>query len=303
MEPGMGRVFRYRFAKVWLSVWESLGYFKRVYPAGTFRVLLFHDIPRNLWTAFESLVRYVMDCHGVLTPEEAEGILDGTSPPILDTRIPCLLTFDDGFESHQNVAKEILNRYGLKAIFFVCPGLMDISRENQREAIARHIFDGHVRSTDLPDEMGLMSWSDLEALIASNHTVGSHTVYHRRLSVLGEIEREREIIGSSELLKRKLGILVRWFAHPFGDMGSMDADSCKVIGSRYDFCCTGIRGVNSTRTHPLGLLREQLDLASSFEYQKFVLEGGLDFWYTIQARRVQATIRKTTATHGKRESA
>ncbi len=298
MEPGMGRVFRYRFAKVWLSAWESLGYFKRVYPAGTFRVLLFHDIPRNLWTAFESLVRYVMDCHGVLTPEEAEGILDGTSPPILDTRIPCLLTFDDGFESHQNVAKEILNRYGLKAIFFVCPGLMDISRENQREAIARHIFDGHVRSTDLPDEMALMFWSDLESLIGSGHTIGSHATHHLRLSKLSIDVLQREIVESAELLASRLGISTRWFAYPFGDLGSIDWESYGIIGTRYEFCCSGIRGMNSGRTHRLGLLRKHLDLGTPFEYQKLVLEGGLDFWYKVQARRLQAMINKATVRAG-----
>jgi len=56
--------------------------------------------------------------------------------------------------------------------------------------------------------------------------------------------------------------------------------------------------VNSGRTHQLGLLREHLDLDTPFKYQKLVLEGGLDFWYKVQARRLQAMINKATVRAG-----
>ena len=289
---------RYRFSGLWLNAWRALRKFAGPPPPGAFRILIFHDLPKSQQAAFERLLRYVVEEHGVLTPGEAEVRLQTKERQARDERVPCLLTFDDGFQSHTNVTKEILDRYDVKAIFFVCPGLTDVPREDQREVITTHIFDGCVRSADLPDEMALMSWSDLGALIASGHTVGSHTAYHRRLSELGEGERQQEIIGSSDLLKSKLGISVRWFATPFGDVASVDAESYKIIGTRYDFCCTGIRGLNSRTTHQLGLLREHLDLSIPFKYQKLVLEGGLDFWYKIQARRLQAMINKATVRAG-----
>lgn len=248
--------------------------------------------------AFGNLLRYVLAVHKVITPEEAEDFLVGQDLHAQDGRIPYLLTFDDGFKSQGEVAKGILNRYGVKAVFFVCPGLMDIPREWHREAIARHIFDGSVHSADLPDDMAFISWSGLKDLIASGHTIGSHTAHHRRLSRLNRSELQQEIFGSAELLRSRLGTLIRWFAHPFGDLGSISLVSYEMIGSCYQFCCSGIRGVNSGRTHPLALLREQLDLSSPFEYQKFVLEGGLDFYYGLRARRLQALITKATMRGG-----
>ncbi len=161
-----------------------------------------------------------------------------------------------------------------------------------------HIFDGRVRSTDLLDEMALMSWSDLESLIASGHTIGSHTTHHLRLSKLSIYVLQREIIESAELLASRLGISTRWFAYPLGDLGSIDWESYGIIGTRYEFCCSGIRGMNSGRTHRLGLLREHLDLGTPFEYQKLVFEGGLDFWYKIQAKRLQSMINKATVRAG-----
>ena len=295
----MNRPMHSRLARLWLNGCRLLKKIAGPHPSGAFRILIFHDMPTSHSASFDRLLRYVVDVHGVLTPDEAESRLERKGKQTRDNRVPYLLTFDDGFESHRNVAKEILDRYDVKAIFFVCPGLMDVPREDQREVIATHFFDGCVRSADLPDGIALMSWSDLEDLVASGHTIGSHTAHHRRLSRLKTIEREYEILGSAGLLDSRLGISVRWFAYPFGDLGSIDRESFELIGMQYEFCCSGIRGVNSERTHPLGLLRQQLDLTSPFDYQRIVLEGDSDFFYAIRARRLQGLTGETIlATRG-----
>ena len=273
-------------------LWNGMGS-KRL--TGSFRTILFHDLPEEQLPAFDRLVQHVMAAHGFITPAEAESILAGSHDP-LNRRVPVLLTFDDGFQSQASAAREILDRYAIKAVFFLCPGLMDVPAERQKEAIARHVFDGE-RETSLPGSMRLLSWSEAQSLSASGHTIGSHTSFHRRLTGLGPEELQGEVAGSGELLEKRLGISVHWFAYPFGNIESIDPSSYELIRSHYEFSCSGIRGLNSNQTHPLALLRDCMDPMSPLDYQEFVLLGGLDFFYRRRARRLHLMAKNAHGIH------
>jgi hypothetical protein len=173
----------------------------------------------------------------------------------------------------------------VKGLFFVCPGLLTVPQGQQQSAIARYIFDGQPVPR-FAKELALLSWKDVEDLAALGHTVGSHTAFHRRLSRLSAGEAEREVFGSADLLDKQLGRPVTWFAYPFGNIESIDASSCEVIGKRYRFSCSGIRGVNSKESHPLALLRDAMAPDSPAHYQEFILRGGLDLYYRKRARRL-----------------
>jgi len=263
---------------------------------GGFRVLLFHDIPKEHFRFFERLLEHILAVRGVITPDQAQALLSGQVPVGCQGKIPMLLTFDDGFQSQARVAEKILDKYGVKAIFFICPGLIDIPPEGQREAIAKYIFDGK-HGEDLPGNLRLLSWSEAESLLASGHTIGSHTSFHRRLTGLGPEELQGEVLGSGELLEKRLGISVHWFAYPFGNIESIDPSSYELIRSHYEFSCSGIRGLNSNQTHPLALLRDCMDPMSPLDYQEFVLLGGLDFFYRRRARRLHVMAKNADGIH------
>jgi peptidoglycan/xylan/chitin deacetylase (PgdA/CDA1 family) len=263
-------------------------------PASGFRVLLFHHVTPGQMGAFERLLRYLIDEHRILTPAEAEAMLSGEPEHADNSRMPYLLTFDDGFLSQARIAKDILDPWGIKGIFFVCPGLIDTPREQDRETIAISIWDGAVTSNDLPDDIGLMSWSDVEALSALGHTIGSHGYTHRRLARLSENDLEQEVVGAGIRLAERLGVPPDWFAYPFGNLPSVDQRAIDTISGRYRFCCSGIRGLNSMRVHPLALFREQLGLEEPFKYQQLVVEGGLDFYYGSRTKRLQGLANEAT---------
>ena len=253
-----------------------------------FRILLVHDVPPATADGFERLVAHVKETHGVLTPEEAAAWLEDGRPATAMGRTPCLFTFDDGFASNFHVATGALARHGVKAVFFVCPGLIDLATEERRGAIAANVFDGRAGAAEQAAGLGLMGWSELVELTRLGHTVGAHGMTHRRLTRLDGEDLRREVVGAGDILEDRLGRPVSWYAYSFGDIGSLSRPALEVIAGRYRFCRSGVRGTNDADTGALALRADQVDPTSPFAYQKLIAEGGLAFRYGDARRRLDA---------------
>jgi peptidoglycan/xylan/chitin deacetylase (PgdA/CDA1 family) len=278
------RPWRYRLATPALFAHRLWGRYGIAPPveAGGFRILLFHDIPDSAIDAFGRFAETVVRNHGVLTPAEAEACLTGGAPSQfmpLSPRQPCLFTFDDGFISNRKIADVVLGPLGIKALFFVAPGLMDVSPEEQSWRIADTVFDGRVEPENLPPWMRLMTWDEVGELKAAGHTIGSHGMLHRRLTYLAGDQLDWEISEAADRLERRLGEPVPWYAYAFGDIGSISRSALEIIGQRYRFCRSGVRGANTPRTGRLALRADMVDLDAPFDYQKLTVEGGLDRLY------------------------
>jgi peptidoglycan/xylan/chitin deacetylase (PgdA/CDA1 family) len=278
-----------QIARFWsVKLWPLAGLFHKMLTkpdAGACRILMLHDVPESQAANFHRLLQYLLENYGVLTPREAEERLTGKSVPLDRGRVPYLLTFDDGIKSNATVAGEILASYGIKAVFFVCPDFLDLPPESHEEVIVGNIYGGGIDES-FPEERRFMSWDDCQLLVQSGQTIGAHSLSHRRLAGLDEADRFREIVAPGQILESRLGVPVKWFAYPFGDIDSIDAPSLQLIGSRYSFCCSGLRGINLPQTRPLKLLREQLSVDMPFEYQQLILSGGLDFFYRTRVKRL-----------------
>ncbi|MCX5733479.1 MAG: polysaccharide deacetylase family protein [candidate division NC10 bacterium] len=282
---------RYRLASPVLLGVNALRWLEGERRAKGFRILLFHGISEEREAAFGQLLEHLLKGQRILSPGEAETWVDGSAQQIQHEHTPFLLTFDDGFLSNARLVKNVLSPNGVKAVFFVCPGLMDLPPASQREAVARSYVDSRSAKCAPLSEHTLMSWSELEELLALGQTIGSHGLSHQRLSSIRPGEQEREIIGSADLLLQRLGMPVRWFAFSFGDLGSIDEPSCRLVVRHYKFCCSGVRGLNSSGTDPCALAREQIDLAAPLAYQVCASEGALDYPYARKAMRLQRMFR------------
>ncbi|MEE2746633.1 MAG: polysaccharide deacetylase family protein [Pseudomonadota bacterium] len=243
-----------------------------------FNILLFHHVSPNQMEKFDALISYIIKLHGILSPFQAEKwiteniVVRGPRPD----SIPCLLTFDDGFESNIVAAKMILEPKDLKAVFFVCPGLIEFEKKNQQKAVADKLFPSGKTTNSIPP---LMEWSQIMELHSNGHTIGAHSMTHARLSKLSKDELESEIGESRVQIEDKLSSKVRWFAYPFGDVDSIDRESLKHIKDVFEYCRTGIRGRNTCLTNPFGMLAQHIDLELPHNYQKLILHNGLDFRY------------------------
>ncbi len=277
-------MLRYRLAGPWLAARRAL----RLATGGAapgFRILLLHDVAARL-ALLDRLVTQVKRDHGILSPEEAEAWLSdrhGRSPQA--GRLPCLLSFDDGFASNHAAATEVLAKHRVKALFFVCPGLLDLPPETQRRRVAETVFDGG------PGAGGrLMTWAEIEDLKADGHAIGAHGMTHRRLSMLEGEALRHEIAESGRRLGERLGAAVPWFAYPFGDLGSISAAALAVIAADYRFCRSGVRGANHADTPRLALRADHVELEAPERYRAMVLDGGLDFRYRGARRRLDAMV-------------
>lgn len=270
-------MLRYRLALPWLLAHRLLA--AAAPTRAGFRILIFHGIAENRFAAFERLLGHVKRRHGVIAPEEAEAMTAAAPSFGRRRRPPCLFSFDDGFSSNLALAQGVLAQHGVKALFFVCPGLVDLSGENQRAAIAANIHDGRLKGRDLAPGARLLTWTEIEELTRMGHAVGAHGLTHRRLSRLDGGDLRNEIVGAGRCLEQRLGRPVRWYAFAFGDADSVSEAALRIIGENFRLCRSGVRGANGPGTHRLALRADAVDLDAPFAYQQLILEGGLDVRY------------------------
>jgi peptidoglycan/xylan/chitin deacetylase (PgdA/CDA1 family) len=172
--------------------------------AGRPVVLVYHGIgvpadgtdPRGLLTAPELLAEHVSLLARRGYRFVAAGELAADVAPGPRT---AALTFDDGFRNWLTTALPLLRRLGVRATFFVCPGL----------------FGG--RHPDVAGDAGaLLQESEVRELHAAGMEIGSHSLSHPDLRGLGDAELERELAGSKAAVEALTGEACRALAYPYG---------------------------------------------------------------------------------------
>lgn len=249
---------------------------------GALKILIYHDIPYQDFDKFEAQIKCIARDYGFIKPNDLQDILAGKMK-YTGTRV--LLTFDDGFKSNILPAEKFLNPLGIKAIFFIPPGFINTkNRDEQKIFIAKNIYNNRFAPEEIPDAMTPMSWQDLEHLLDQGHTIGAHTINHRKLTEIeSEDELRSEIIESGDILQRKLDVDIEHFSYPFGNIESIDLRAMKIIRECYKYCYSGIRGNNSINTNPYTILRDPVSIDAPPTYFRFIVEDGLRVMYKKRA--------------------
>lgn len=117
-------------------------------------------------------------------------------------------SFDDGFEECYTKIKPILDKFDIKAAFFINPGFIE-GDESYRQNFTRNI----VKVVKNP-----MSWEQISVLVKEGHTIGAHTVDHTNLNIDKKDILTHQIGGCKELIEQKLDIKCSHFAFPFGKL-------------------------------------------------------------------------------------
>jgi peptidoglycan/xylan/chitin deacetylase (PgdA/CDA1 family) len=129
------------------------------------------------------------------------------------------LTFDDGYADFVEHAMPVLARHGMTATVFVIAGRLSGS----------NVWD------ELGPRLALMTASQVRAVVAGGHEVGSHGLSHVRLAGLDPRQLHREVFQSKSDLEDVLQKPVAGFCYPYGSFD--DAAVAAVAAAGYEYAC------------------------------------------------------------------
>jgi len=258
---------------------------KHVYPnKGFLRVLIYHDIAPWQEIQFSKQIQALLQYYRIIDIDTFCKMHQGKLP-IQGGNI--LLTFDDGLKSNRYIAENVLNSLGIKALFFIIPEFMKCVDTNQQKMfIANNLFNGMIHAHDVPTHLLPMDSNDIQYLINTGHAIGSHSSTHTKLTTLNASALTKEIIESADRLQQQFNIPIHYFAYPFGDINSINMQSLQLAKQRYRYVFSGVRGNNSTVTHPFAVRREHVDVGCSLKMLYFIVEGGLSLYYYYKRKKL-----------------
>ena len=151
--------------------------------------------PRNL----ESQIRWL----------RRRGYQFATATALVDHGPPeartAVLTFDDGWRDALTTVVPMLERWGIRATFYVCPGLWGLQH-------------GRV----IGDAGRLMTRAEAVRLHEAGMELGSHSMTHPDLRKLDEHDLDWELTRSAAEIAGITGGPCRTFAYPFGLYGERE---------------------------------------------------------------------------------
>lgn len=166
-------------------------------------VLMYHGVNDYAWTMPSLFV----------TPAEMEEqivyLLDNGWDPIWfedlehvqDYDKPIILTFDDGYVCNYNILFPLLQKYNVKATFFIITNYLSRPEGSGYSNIEQYL-----------------TWDNLREMDASGLcSIQSHTAEHLTMSILGEPSTRRELESAKLMLVRQIGKEPFVVSYPEGD--------------------------------------------------------------------------------------
>jgi len=204
-------------------------------------VLNYHGVQKKFIESFEWQVNFLLQNFDPITPAEFEDLIE-SSEDLKYSKPKFLLTFDDGIRNNLN-AISILNKYSLKAYFFIVPQFVD--SEDPKEFFLnniRPIINSNIDS-NLEDFTPLV-WSELKTLSENGHYIGAHTNTHAMTKNFRDEQLDFEIINSKQTLESMLDLEINAFCSINNTLESVNARAAKKIKENYKLHFTTVAGKN-----------------------------------------------------------
>jgi len=136
-----------------------------------------------------------------------------------------LFSFDDGYEDNYHIVAPILEKYGVKGLFFLTSGYLDGDFDITQGVSA---YEG----------LKPMTWGNAHDMQMRGHTMALHGHTHKSFSRLSQSEAREEFTMSSAAFVNSLGASSNSFAYPFGQRHHQRKDLNRIIeglGVQYIF--------------------------------------------------------------------
>ena len=229
------------------------------------RILVYHLVLKEDRKSFEEQIGFLKDHFEMGLVSR---ILKSLNCPGDDHTYRAAITFDDGFRVLMDDCLEILEKFRIKASFFVPTSFIELS--NRPEEAARFSLRAHYYNQPLEP----MQPKDLQALIRSGHEVGSHGLSHISIRAMSVAQAIRELNLSRERILEWTGVEPAGFAYPYGHTSHVLGDPAEwVRQAGYSFGVTLNRGAISSGSNPFRLPREHAEGNWSVRELKFFLRS------------------------------
>jgi peptidoglycan/xylan/chitin deacetylase (PgdA/CDA1 family) len=219
--------------------------------AGGHLILGYHLVLKEDRCNFENQIRFFKDHFRLSSiPDLMDAAASGER-----NEFRLAITFDDGFRLLTQHCLEILEKYGIKAGFFVPAAFVysGLARNGKASSFSRRAF-----YYSYPLEP--MSPEDLKNLVNLGHEVGSHGVFHTSIHSLSPDSAQRELMTSRSMITAWTGIAPNGFCYPYGGCSSSvgnPADWLRNAGFTYGL--TLARGSVSRKTNHFALPRHHVE--------------------------------------------
>lgn len=171
------------------------------------------------------------------------------------------IAFDDGYRDNLKNVLPVLIRYNFPATIFLRSDLLDVIRSN-----GMYYWE----------KWDYLSQNDLKELIASGIIdIGSHGIYHRKLTSLPQEELIKEIAVSKEKLENITGRSVQLFSYPYGIVDDRVKDIVRQAGYKAAFSSN--IGINEYTADVFELRRTEINAGDDALEVKKKLSGSYDW--------------------------
>jgi peptidoglycan/xylan/chitin deacetylase (PgdA/CDA1 family) len=146
------------------------------------------------------------------------------------------VTADDGRSGAMRWLQVAAGLFGMRATIFIVPAFVD----------QPGLVPEHERYSEFT------TWAEITALQDLGHTIGSHGLTHRRLTLLSREEANAELVESRRQLQARLGTDIRHVAAPYGNVNDDVVELARNAG--YVTLSTTRQGLNLQAERRSGVL-------------------------------------------------
>ena len=279
------KLIKYNYIALLLS---KLYQFFNPFSKNQLRILIYHHIENEQFNLFRKQIKFLKKKNWNFITQKQFELHISAKKKLKGKNI--LLTFDDGFYSNYLVAKKILNKLNIKAIFFVPSDFIKI----KKNSTARYFIKKNILDQEIPKDFQYiknMNFKNLKTLVKNGHYIGSHSKTHVNLGLLSNDKiLKKEIIQSTEDLEKKLKLRINHFAFTYGNYQSISNKSLKIAKTKFNYIYSSLRGNNFSNYQNEIIKRDAIYIKEKNSLITIFLSGLIDIKYLFQLNRINKFI-------------